>query len=142
MFSTSPSPAPDSLPELFWAVARRLRHTGRETLAPFSITPSQSRALGVLAHHGPLRLSAVAEHLHIAPRSATEVIDGLEALGYAARRPDPDDRRATLVSVTEAGTAAGQAIQAARLAEADRIFGALAAEDRAALERILRGLLD
>jgi DNA-binding MarR family transcriptional regulator len=141
VFSSSPPSVPESLPELFWAVARRLRHTGRETLAPFSITPSQSRALGVLAHHGPLRLSAVAEHLHIAPRSATEVVDGLEALGYAARRPDPDDRRATLVSLTPEGTAAGRAIQAARLAEADRIFGALPDEDRATLERILRELL-
>ncbi|WP_033338200.1 MarR family winged helix-turn-helix transcriptional regulator [Catenuloplanes japonicus] len=139
MFSSSPSP--ESLPELFWAVARRLRHTGRETLAPFSITPSQSRALGVLAHHGPLRLSAVADHLRIAPRSATEVIDGLESLGYAARRPDPDDRRATLVSLTDAGVAAGDAIRAARLAEADRIFGSLPDDDRATLDRILRGLL-
>ncbi|GAB7045286.1 MarR family winged helix-turn-helix transcriptional regulator [Catenuloplanes indicus] len=139
-----PSPSPDSLnslPELFWAVARRLRHASRETLAPFSITPSQSRALGVLSHHGPLRPSAVAEHLHIAPRSATEVIDGLEALGYAARHPDPDDRRATLVSLTDAGTAAGEAIKAARRAEADRLFGALPDDDRAALDRILRTLL-
>ncbi|MDR7276135.1 MarR family winged helix-turn-helix transcriptional regulator [Catenuloplanes atrovinosus] len=131
----------ESLPELFWAVARRLRHQSRETLAPFAITPSQSRALGVLMHHGSLRLNAVAEHLRIAPRSATEVIDDLEALGYATRRPDPDDRRATLVSPTEAGIAAGEAIRAARLAEADRLFGALPQPDREALARILRTLL-
>jgi DNA-binding MarR family transcriptional regulator len=132
---------PDSLPELFWAVARRLRHASRETLAPLSITPSQSRALGVLARHGSLRTGTVADHLRIAPRSATEVIDGLEALGYAARRPDPADRRATLVSLTEAGAAVGEAIAAARRAEADRLFGALPDTDREALTRILRTLL-
>jgi DNA-binding MarR family transcriptional regulator len=42
-----------------------------------------------------MRLSELSEHLHIAPRSATEVVDALESRGLVRRRPDPDDRRAT-----------------------------------------------
>src|SRR5512140_2117893 len=102
-----PAPGPaesgDSLPELFWGVARRLRHLSRQALAPWDVTPSHGRALAVLRSHGDLRLSELSEHLHIAPRSTTEVVDALEQRGLAERRPDPADRRATLVRLTPEG---------------------------------------
>jgi DNA-binding MarR family transcriptional regulator len=132
----------EGLADLFWGVARRLRHQTRESLLPWDITPSQSRALSVLMRHQPRRLSELAEHLRIAPRSATEVVDDLEKRGLAERGPDPADRRATLVTLTDAGIAAGEAIHAARHAEAERFFGALNATDRAELSRILRKLRD
>lgn len=132
----------ETLSELFWGVARRLRHLTRETLAPWDITPSQSRALSVLMRQGTVRPSELAEHLHIAARSATEVVDDLQQRGLAGRHPDPADRRATLVALTDAGTAAGQAIASARQAEAESFFGALSPADRADLSRILRQLRD
>src|ERR1035441_9220026 len=89
------------LAETFWGVARRLRHLSRQTLAPWDIAPSHSRALGVLLDHGVMRLSELSDHLHIAARSTTEVVDVLETRGLVERRPDPDDRRATLVALTE-----------------------------------------
>ncbi|MGQ5261516.1 MarR family winged helix-turn-helix transcriptional regulator [Micromonospora sp. ZYX-F-536] len=130
----------ESLAETFWAVAGRLRRQARESLAPWDVTPSQSRALGVLARHGELRPGAIAEHLRIAPRSATEVIDDLQARGLVERRPDPADRRATLVVLTEEGNRVSAAIRAARRAEADRFFGHLDDADRDQLARILRTL--
>jgi DNA-binding MarR family transcriptional regulator len=130
----------ESLSELFWAVTRGLRHLSREALEPLSVSPSHGRALSVLMRHGPLRPGALAEHLRIAARSATEVVDDLERRGLAARAPDPADRRATLVRLTEAGTAAGEAIRAARKEGAERFFGELSAADRADLARILRKL--
>jgi DNA-binding MarR family transcriptional regulator len=132
----------ESLSDSFWGVARRLRQLTRETLEPYDITPSQSRALSVLMRAGTLRLSELAEHLHIAARSATEVVDDLQERGLTERRPDPADRRATLVTLTEAGTTAGHAIASARQAEAERFFGALSPADRADLSRILRKLRD
>ncbi|MEH1102807.1 MarR family winged helix-turn-helix transcriptional regulator [Micromonospora sp. CPCC 205561] len=128
--------------EAFWAVTRRLRHRTREALAPWDVTPGQSRALGVLIRHGALRLSALAEHLRIAPRSATEVVDDLEARGLVRRRPDPADRRATLVTPTGEGTRAGAALYAARRAAAGDLFGGLTPADREHLARILRTLRD
>lgn len=132
----------DGLADAFWAVTRRLRHRTREALAPWDVTPGQSRALKVLIRHGELRLSALAEHLRIAPRSATEVVDDLEARGLVRRRPDPADRRATLVALTEEGTRTGAAIHAARRAAAEDLFGGLAPADREQLARILRTLRD
>ncbi len=132
----------ESLSEAFWAVARRLRETSHQALAPWDITPSAFRALRVLGRHGPMRLSELSEHLHIAPRSATEVADALEARGLAGRRPDPADRRATLVELTGHGAGVLDAVRAARGTEAERVFGRLSATDRAQLTRILRKLRD
>lgn len=131
-----------SLAEAFWQVARRLRHQSREALAPWGVSPSQMRALGVLLRHGPMRAGTLAEHLRIAPRSATEVVDALAERGLVARHPDPADRRATQVSATSAGTELAAAVRAARAAEADRVFATLDEHDRAELGRLLRRLAE
>jgi DNA-binding MarR family transcriptional regulator len=132
----------DGLAELFWSVSRRLRHRTGKALEPFGVTPAQARALNVLLGDGGLRLSELADRLRIAPRSATEVVDDLQERELVARRPDPADRRATLVDLTPAGAATGAAIRAARQSEAERFFGALSAADRADLGRVLRQLRD
>jgi len=130
----------ESLSEAFWGVARRLRHLNRETMAPWEVTPAQWRAINVLVDHGPLRLGDLAEKLHIAPRSTTEVVDDLERRALVERHPDPADRRATLVALTGDGKAAATAIRTARTAESERFFGSLSTADRDHLSRILHGL--
>jgi DNA-binding MarR family transcriptional regulator len=132
----------ETLSEAFWSVARQLRHTSQETLAPWDITPSHLRALRVLMRRGVMRLSELSDHLNIAARSTTEVVDALETRGLVERRPDPDDRRATLVVLTEHGTSVLDAIRTARGTEAQRAFGRLSQADRAHLARILRKLRD
>jgi DNA-binding MarR family transcriptional regulator len=147
--ATSPgAPAPDrgeaagpeTLSDAFRSVSRQLRHRTQQALAPWEVTPSQARALGVLARHGPVRLGALSEHLRIAPRSATEVIDTLATAGLVERRSDPADRRATLVALTAHGTEVVSAIRTARAAEADDFFARLDDADRAALCLILQKL--
>jgi DNA-binding MarR family transcriptional regulator len=132
----------ETLAEAFRSVARQLRDTSQETLAPWDITPSHLRALRVLMRHGVMRLSELSDHLHIAARSTTEVVDALETRGLVERRPDPDDRRATLVEVTEHGTSVLDAIRTVRGTEAERAFGRLSQADRVHLARILRKLRD
>jgi DNA-binding MarR family transcriptional regulator len=135
-----PDDLEESLPEAFWAVTRRLRWLSRATLEPWQVTPGHSRAIEVLRHHGAIRLSDLSERLHIAPRSTTEVVDGLEERGLVERQPDPNDRRATLVVLTDEGQRIGREIRSAQAAEAERFFGELSPSDRAALARILRKL--
>ncbi|MEV0154924.1 MarR family transcriptional regulator [Micromonospora sp. NPDC050686] len=140
MTAAPPPDEPEPLAELFWEVARGLRQRSREALEPWQITPAQGRALQVLMRHGAIRLGGLAEHLRIAPRSATEVVDQLEQRGLVERRPDPQDRRATLVAPTPEGTRVGGAVRDARTAAAQRLFGELSAADRADLARVLRTL--
>ena len=144
------------------AAFRGLRKRWMHQLAPFDLTPHQFRAvsaLGRMQEHGHgagehpgdgqgeggagavgIRLKELAERLHIAPRSATEVVDQLVAKGLVERRPHPTDRRAALISLTEAGLALRARVRADRRREADEFFAVLEPDDRAELARIL-GLL-
>ncbi len=133
---------PEQLSTAFWTVARRLRHGSQRTLAPFDLSPAQSRALGMLLRHGAMRLGGLAEHLGIAARSATEVVDALEQRDLVARAPDPSDRRATLVEATPAGRSLMTRVRESRLREADELFARLDPADRAELARLLRALSD
>ncbi len=130
----------ESLHEAFWAVSRRMREQAKREMEPWGVAPSQFRALSVLMSDGEMRLSALAERLRIAARSATEVVDDLEHRGLAERRPDPADRRATLVTLTEQGRTTGAEIRAARSAAGERLFATLDESDRVTLARILREL--
>ena len=91
---------------------------------------------------GSMRPSVLAERLHIAARSATEVVDALEARGLVERGPDPDDRRATLVRPTEAARAELAEVDRVRREQSERFLAVLSEPDRRSLDRILRILVD
>nr|WP_308129158.1 MarR family transcriptional regulator [Actinoplanes polyasparticus] len=130
----------EGLLEAFFAVSRQLRHRTREALEPWELSPSLARAVSVLSRHGDMRPGTLAEHLRIAPRSATEVVDDLQAAGLAERHPDPADRRAVLVTLTDEGVRVSRDIREARQAAGERFFATLSAGDRAELGRLLRRL--
>ena len=135
-------PSTEGLGEAFGAVARRLRSASMGSLARFDVTPSQMRAVRVLSHHGGVRSSELAQLLRITPRSVTEVVDALEAKGLASRAPDPSDRRATLVSLTDGGRELSEEVRRARGVESEKMFDRLSPTDRDHLTRILRKLQD
>jgi DNA-binding MarR family transcriptional regulator len=56
-----------------------------------------------------MRMSEIADRLVLSRGGTTKVIDRLEELGYVSRRIDPDDRRATLVEITDTGQSARDA---------------------------------
>jgi DNA-binding MarR family transcriptional regulator len=131
-----------ALGDLLMRAARTLRRRFGAVLAPWDLSPHQARALRVVGSGDGVRLSELAEALRIAPRSATEVADGLQERGLVARAPDPTDRRAVVLTATEAGRRVQREVDDARAADAQELFGRLSATDRAELARILRALTD
>ena len=95
--------APADLGDLLMRAARTLRRRWRDVLAPWDLSPHHARALGVVTRRDGVRLTDLAEALHIAPRSATEVADGLQERGLVERTPDPGDRRAVILRPTDEG---------------------------------------
>ena len=130
------------LGDLLMRAARTLRRRWRAVLAPWDLSPHQARALGVVGERDGVRLSDLAEALHIAPRSATEVADGLQERGLVERTPDPGDRRAVILRPTEEGRRVRAEIDAARTADSAELFARLPAADRTALARSLQTLAD
>ena len=100
----APDDSAEQIAALLDGIVRRQRRASRERLDE-SVTHGQFRVLRTLDRADrALRLSELAAQLGIVPRSATSVVDDLEAAGLVARHPDPNDRRATLVTLTPAGT--------------------------------------
>jgi DNA-binding MarR family transcriptional regulator len=96
------------------------------------------RALRRLALE-PLTLRALAERLAADPPYATLIVDDLERRGLVRRTPHPQDRRAKLVALTEAGrTAAARADEI--LDEPPEVLRDVPDEDLAALLRALEPL--
>lgn len=130
------------LSDLLMRVARTQRRRWRDVLAPWDLSPHQARALRVVCEHDGVRLSDLAEALRIAPRSATEVADGLQDRGLVERTADPADRRAVLLRPTGEGRRIRAEVDRARGADSAELFARLSAADRATLARLLRSLVD
>ena len=76
-----------------------------EALGPFELTFARYEALMLLylSRTGALPLGKIGVRLQVHPTSVTNLIDGLEKLGYAERTPHPEDRRTTLAAITKRG---------------------------------------
>jgi DNA-binding MarR family transcriptional regulator len=71
----------------------------------------------------------------------TNRIDRLEEAGLVGRRPDPDDRRGTLVRLTAKGKALIDTATSKHVANEERLLAALSARERQQLNELLRKLL-
>ncbi len=124
--------------ELFTHTARRLRRGSSAQLAPLGLTYGQARVLRLVAHAGhPLRMADLASQLEVVPRSATTMVDALEAAGLVGRAADAADRRSVLVSLTPEGRHLIEGLEAARRQSAEEVFGGLDAAQRAELISLL-----
>ncbi|MFI9271409.1 MarR family winged helix-turn-helix transcriptional regulator [Kitasatospora sp. NPDC052896] len=131
------APTPGEVADRFFAVANLLRKRANEGLREQGLTMARGKLLSILDRRGPTRISALGAKLGVAARTVTEAVDALERDGLAYRAPDPADRRAVLVTLTEQGAALIRAADGPRQEAMNRLFAALSAADRAALVRLL-----
>jgi DNA-binding MarR family transcriptional regulator len=113
-------------------LSRRLRSTLLQetgSLAALSV-------LGHLHRGGPLSPTDLAARDGVKLQSLTRLLAGIEAEGWAARQPNPADRRQSVLSLTPQGLKRLQAgVQAGEASLASAIEKRLGAEDRALLLR-------
>lgn len=76
----------------------------RVAAAQLGITPGEARTLATAARSGPIRQNCLADLSAQSRMSVTVFLDRLEAAGLVQRNPDPEDRRAKVVEVTETAT--------------------------------------
>lgn len=66
------------------------------------IRPSHSNVFTFARPEG-IQVSELTRLAHVRKQTMTQAVEELERLGYVERRPDPNDRRARLVFLTERG---------------------------------------
>ena len=86
-----------------FALLLRLAPRRTKSLAMRGLTPNDSRALFSLDRRSGLSMRSLADEWRRDPSNATWIVDRLETLGLAARRPVPHDRRVKLVLLTRKG---------------------------------------
>jgi DNA-binding MarR family transcriptional regulator len=76
-----------------------------DLLKPWDLTFARYEALMILFYSrtGSLPLGKMGERLQVHRTSITNIVDGLEKLGYAKRSPHEHDRRTTLATITDHG---------------------------------------
>jgi DNA-binding MarR family transcriptional regulator len=110
-------------------------------LKPYGLTFARYEALVLLtfSRRGELPLSKIGERLMVHPTSVTNTVDRLERSGLVARRPNPDDGRGVLASITAKGRRVVE--EATRdLMAAEFGIGALSPEQHRTLFEVLRDL--
>ncbi|MBV2353351.1 MarR family transcriptional regulator [Streptomyces sp. J2-1] len=101
------------------------------------VTLPQFRMLVVLATRGATKLVALADLLQVAPSTAMRMVDRLIAAGLAERKGNPDNRRETLLLLTEEGRRTVEHVTARRRSEIAAIVELLRPTERLALVEAL-----
>jgi DNA-binding MarR family transcriptional regulator len=104
---------------------RRLARAERPLLDAHGLSMWQYIALSALAREPARSQLELARAIRYDKTRLIGLLDDLEAAGLISRRPDPDDRRARLVSLTSEGARRHGAVRAAIRAMEDELLGDL-----------------
>jgi DNA-binding MarR family transcriptional regulator len=126
------------LGELLVGAWRAFTRKGLAGFQAHGLSPARVRLLLALATAGGIRMSSLAEQLGVTNRAITRLVDALQREGVLARRPDPDDRRAIRLELTEAGVALVDKIQRLQHQVSEQIFAPLSQPERDQLAGLLR----
>jgi DNA-binding MarR family transcriptional regulator len=113
-------------------------------LARHALQPGWFDLLAALRRSGApheLNPTALKRATLLSSGGMTKRLDRLEEEGLVERRPDPSDRRGTLVRLTRRGKAVVEEAVETHVANEELLLGALGAADRRTLDGLLRTLL-
>ena len=82
-------------------IARMMRRQFTRRVQALGLTQTQWQALVHLSRNEGIRQVALAEILEIQPITLARLVDRLQSAGWVQRRPDPNDRRAFQLYLTE-----------------------------------------
>jgi DNA-binding MarR family transcriptional regulator len=84
-------------------VHEKLQHHASSHLEGYTLTPAQYDVLAQLSDAPGMTQQALAERLMVTKGNVCGLIDRMSERGFVQRRPDPEDRRANLLFVTDLG---------------------------------------
>lgn len=113
----------------------------RDEMAALGLSTPKMRALAVLSViAGPL-IRDLAVYAVVEQSTLSRALDQLAAEGLVRRRADPDDSRATRVTITAAGRAAFEVLWPHMAAAHARMFAGIGADERRAFTATLQKML-
>ncbi len=129
--------------DLGWMLGTLNRAYLRAAECAVSCVPGGGRGYLVLATAGrgePKSQLALAQHLGVDRTVMTYLLDGLEQAGLVERRPDPADRRARRVAITDPGNSLLTEVRARLHDVEEEVLAPLDEPDRTTLRTLLQRL--
>jgi len=136
-------PAPIGVIGRISRLARELEQRLEPVYRAHGLEPGWHDVLATLRRTGPpyqLRPTDFAGQLMLTSSGTTKRLDRLEQAGLIARAPDPEDRRGTLITLTDAGHELIDAVTEAHLDNERDLLSALSADEQRRLADLLRKL--
>ena len=96
-----------------------------EAIAPSSLTDSEYSVLAILGAYEPLGPTELSERSGLAPATISDHLSRLERRGLVDRSPNPDDRRAAILRLSEEGRRANEVALEALLEVNSRVASEL-----------------
>lgn len=97
------APMEDNIGSMIAQVARLMRRSFDERARSIGVTRPQWQVLSLLVRHEGINQGGLAEILEVEPITLGRMIDRLQEAAVVERRPDPADRRAWRLFLTEKG---------------------------------------
>lgn len=128
------------LHEAISQLVRVYQFRDRECICCHDLSITQFRAMEAIADEGPMSMNDLAGRLFLDKSTTSRVIDALERKELAEREPNPNDRRALLLSATTAGRELLQEVRGELLAEEKRLLAEFEPAVRREMARLIQKL--
>lgn len=129
----------------FSVLANQLETARSYLAAHVGVTSPQYNILMVIARRqgdDGISVSDVARFLHVSGAFVTSEVRKLEALGLVVKKPNPNDARSTLLTLSAEGETRIRDVEPERVLVNDNLFQNLSEKDFQHLSRILGSMLD
>ena len=144
-----PSPTASEVVMTLIATSHRLQRVFNTRLSSqaraISLSGPRLRLLLAVEEVGRLRMGDLAEDLGVTARTVTTLVDALEREGFLARLPDPTDRRATLLELTEQARTQFEQVRRLQMELGEELVASLDTQQRRQLldllSRLNKGML-
>ncbi|HET6248217.1 MAG TPA: MarR family transcriptional regulator [Tepidisphaeraceae bacterium] len=118
----------------------KLQHRVEEMLVPYGLALSQFEALAKVGMNPGVIQQDLVKYLLVTKGNVGALVDRLEQSGLVERRPDPSDRRANRLCLTESGTAMVKEIFDKHRVLVREMFSPLGSSQRKTLRLLLKEL--
>lgn len=114
----------------------------KEFVFPFPrpIFARERMLIAIDSFEGGVKQKDLRKELGVSPAAVSEMVSKLEKDGYVERKVDPEDKRATLITLTELGAARAAELADEKNERHEKTFKALNAKEKEQLLKLLEKL--
>lgn len=135
-------PEPRSLDHLLAQVSRLQHERARTQFGALGLHRGQPQLILALSEEDSRTHTELAEYLHVTPATVTKMVQRMENAGFVQRQPDTNDQRVSRVTLTPAGSQAGEQLSMLFDTLDAETFAGFTLKEREILQQLLRRVRD